>query len=131
MVWNRTVCLHISVDHFYSVLTWDKTCFRYNVQLDYEAEDSVLYCELDNPLRRNHFLDSSRILPTFGLWGESHAVYFNSTLTDCVFFAAGRNYSAYVIGGTAIRKVPTLYDDTGNAIHIRHGVCSQRTFPVS
>ena len=55
-------------------------------------------------------------------------MYFNSCLTHRVLPVIGRNYTADLVGGAIIGKVSAIYHDTGIAVRLDNGLCSEHTF---
>jgi hypothetical protein len=105
--------------------------FRHHFQTGDEAQDAVLHCEPDHPVRRDHLPDRVGLLPAVRLGRESHALHLDPAVAHCVLLAAGRNHSADVAGRAAAGKIPPLHHDPGDALHLRHRVRPQRLLPVS
>lgn len=60
-----------------------------------------------------------------------YVMYFYSCVFDCVLLAVGRNYTANIIGRTAARQIPPIYNDLGIVVRVDNGLCFEYPFPVS
>ena len=57
-------------------------------------------------------------------------MFLDSSVADCVFPTAGRNYPAYFAGSTAARQIPLVHHDPGHSVHVADRLRAQRSLPV-
>lgn len=55
---------------------------------------------------------------------SGNVVRLNSLVSHCIFPSTGRNYTSYLISSSVARKIPAIYHDIGNVIHLGHSMCT-------
>ena len=75
-----------------------------------QKQNNLISFDFNIVLIMLYLLDS---LTTLG-----YTLHIYSLVTDCVLFAACRNYPTHVFGSTVVGKISSIYNDFGHSIYM-------------